>query len=366
MTTIGQNIRKLRKDRGWTQEELAAKLNLTPQAVSKWESEITSPDISQVIPLTALFGVSADVLFGIRPDSMEAEIEEAKKLCDLPETSNERAFEIWSELAARYPHNNRIRFELAMVHEFLASADEPMEVFQQHYREAAEIYEKIIDSSTDSALRSDAIRNLHFCYHVMEDVTNAVRVAEMAGNMCASREELLMKTRGYEKKNYYCQKVFRNYGESMAWSIMGMTFPDRKTEIFGYETALKILDLTYCDGDKAWIAYVYIYLYSDLAKMYGHEGDAEKTFEYLEKSREVCEFEDNLPLGEHRYATNPFMNELIYNRDWASTHNWRDYLLCHMEDDAFGFIRDTEKFREFTEKVRRMPGIEFPWGEVDF
>ena len=50
MTTIGQNIRKLRKDRGWTQEELAAKLNLSAQAVSKWESEVTSPDISQVIP----------------------------------------------------------------------------------------------------------------------------------------------------------------------------------------------------------------------------------------------------------------------------------------------------------------------------
>ena len=344
MTTIGQNIRKLRKDRGWTQEELAAKLNLSAQAVSKWESEVTSPDISQVIPLTALFGVSADVLFGIRPDGMEEEIAEAKRICDLPETSNERAFEIWTELSARYPHNNRIRFELALVHQYLASADEPREVFNQHYRDSAEIFEKILDG----------------------DVTNAVRTAEMSGNMCASREELLMSTKGYEKKNYYCQKVFRNHGEGMAWCLMGMTFPDRKTKIFGYETAVKILDLTYCDGDKAWISYVYIYLYTDLAKLYGLEGDAEKAFEYLEKSREVCEFEDNLPLGEHRYAGNPFMNELIYNRDWASTHNWRDYLLCHMEDDAFGFIRDTERFREFTEKVHQMPGIEYPWGEVDF
>jgi len=355
MMTIGQTIRKLRKDRGWTQEELAAKLNISAQAVSKWESEVTSPDISQVIPLTALFGVSADVLFGIRPDGMEEEIAEAKQICDLPETSNERAFEIWTELAARYPHNNRIRFELALVNTFM-----------EKYREAAEIFEKILDSSTDSALRSDAIYHMHHCYNTLGDVVNAVRTAEMSGNMCASREELLMSTKGYEKKNYYCQKVFRNHGEGMAWCIMGMAFPDRKTKIFGYETAVKILDLTYCDGDKAWIAYVHIYLYTDLAKLYGLEGDAEKAFEYLEKSREVCEFEDNNPLGEHRYATNPFMNEITYNHDLAYTHNQRDYLLCHMEDDAFGFIRNTERFREFTEKVRKMPGIEYPWGEVSF
>lgn len=366
MTTIGQNIRKLRKDRGWTQEELAAKLNLSAQAVSKWESEVTSPDISQVIPLTALFGVSADVLFGIRPDGMEEEIAEAKRICDLPETSNERAFEIWTELSARYPHNNRIRFELALVHQYLASADEPREVFNQHYRDSAEIFEKILDSSTDSALRSDAIYHMHHCYNTLGDTANAVRTAEMSGNMCASREELLMSTKGYEKKNYYCQKVFRNHGEGMAWCLMGMTFPDRKTKIFGYETAVKILDLTYCDGDKAWISYVYIYLFTDLAKLYGLEGDAEKAFAYLEKSRQVCEFEDNNPLGEHRYSGNPFMNEITYNHDLAYTHNQRDYLLCHMEDDAFGFIRDTERFREFTEKVHQMPGIEYPWGEVDF
>ena len=37
MTTIGKNIRKLRKERGMTQEELATRLNISAQAVSKWE-----------------------------------------------------------------------------------------------------------------------------------------------------------------------------------------------------------------------------------------------------------------------------------------------------------------------------------------
>ena len=62
MTTLGQNIRKLRKERGMTQEELAAKLNISAQAVSKWEMETCSPDVSQIVPLAALFGVWSSIL----------------------------------------------------------------------------------------------------------------------------------------------------------------------------------------------------------------------------------------------------------------------------------------------------------------
>ena len=64
MTTIGQNIRKLRKERGMTQEELAAKLNISAQAVSKWECNIANPDFSLIVPLAKLFKVSTDELLG--------------------------------------------------------------------------------------------------------------------------------------------------------------------------------------------------------------------------------------------------------------------------------------------------------------
>lgn len=177
MTTIGQNIRRLRKERGMTQEELAAGLNLSAQAVSKWESELCSPDISQVIPLTALFGVSADVLFGITPDAMEQDIEETKNICALPETTNEEALFLWKKLCQRYPHNNHIRFELATVYEYLASGDQPREFFEQHYRNAAEYYEKILDDSTDNELRSKTIGALHHVYNRLGQRENVLRIA---------------------------------------------------------------------------------------------------------------------------------------------------------------------------------------------
>ena len=72
---IGQNIKRLRKERNFTQEGLAEQLNISPQAVSKWENGFTSPDISQLLPLVSVFGVSADVLLGIDNRDEDAEVE---------------------------------------------------------------------------------------------------------------------------------------------------------------------------------------------------------------------------------------------------------------------------------------------------
>lgn len=72
--TMGQIIRRLRKERKLTQEELAELLGVTFQAVSKWENDTGMPDISQVIPLATVFGVSTDVLFGIQGQCNEKEV----------------------------------------------------------------------------------------------------------------------------------------------------------------------------------------------------------------------------------------------------------------------------------------------------
>ncbi len=58
----------LRKKSGWSQEELAEKLNVSRQAVSKWESAQSVPDMSRIIQLSELFGVSTDYLL---KDNME-------------------------------------------------------------------------------------------------------------------------------------------------------------------------------------------------------------------------------------------------------------------------------------------------------
>jgi len=65
MKTIGENIKIMRRKCGFTQEELATRLSVTPQAISKWENGNGTPDISQLIPLAQIFGITTDSLLGV-------------------------------------------------------------------------------------------------------------------------------------------------------------------------------------------------------------------------------------------------------------------------------------------------------------
>lgn len=60
---LGENIRKFRKEMNLTQEELADKIGVTYQAVSKWENAQSAPDVSFLPMLADLFGCSIDDLF---------------------------------------------------------------------------------------------------------------------------------------------------------------------------------------------------------------------------------------------------------------------------------------------------------------
>jgi len=60
--TMGEKIMKLRKARGWNQEELAERIGVTRQAVSRWESDSAKPDADKIVLLCDLFGISADYL----------------------------------------------------------------------------------------------------------------------------------------------------------------------------------------------------------------------------------------------------------------------------------------------------------------
>ena len=62
--TFGQRFSRLRKEKGLTQDDIALKVNISPQAVSKWENEISMPDISILGDLADILGVSLDELLG--------------------------------------------------------------------------------------------------------------------------------------------------------------------------------------------------------------------------------------------------------------------------------------------------------------
>lgn len=62
--TLGRRIARLRLERGMTQERLARELGVTAQAVSKWENDLSAPDIMSLPTLARTLGVTVDELLG--------------------------------------------------------------------------------------------------------------------------------------------------------------------------------------------------------------------------------------------------------------------------------------------------------------
>ena len=82
--SIGNRIAKYRKAKGMTQEELAAKLGVSSQAVSKWENDASSPDISLLPQLCQVLGVSADELLTGKSNEVRLlPVEQRKSLDEL-------------------------------------------------------------------------------------------------------------------------------------------------------------------------------------------------------------------------------------------------------------------------------------------
>ena len=81
--TIGKRIAARRKEKGYTQEEIAEHLGITAQAVSKWENDTSCPDISLLPALAEMLGTTVDALLsGKSPDTLRVLPPEERRSID--------------------------------------------------------------------------------------------------------------------------------------------------------------------------------------------------------------------------------------------------------------------------------------------
>ena len=83
---FAEHLMSLRKQRGWSQEELGSQIGVTRQTVSKWEMGQSTPELEKLVELSRLFGVSIDQLVGV---------EEAGERCE-PWEEPRRTCGVWS------------------------------------------------------------------------------------------------------------------------------------------------------------------------------------------------------------------------------------------------------------------------------
>ena len=110
---LGNKIRELRRSRNLTQEKLAASLNISAQAVSKWEMGASYPDMTMIPTLAAFFKVSLDELFDFDVSNVDKEIEEIRLEYGKYFWNNfEKAEQILLDGLKRYPASVQLKTEL--------------------------------------------------------------------------------------------------------------------------------------------------------------------------------------------------------------------------------------------------------------
>lgn len=188
---LSNNLRSLRKNHHLTQEELADALGLSPQTVSKWENNVTSPDISLLPLLADYYNISIDEL--LQYDSTSRKTEQ-KALAD-----KVHALRHSGELEAAYNllHGEIEKWALSagmnhllgsLAYELAKEKPEHSELFQEAIRQA----DKTILLDQYETGRSIQAKMLQcYCLHELGRQKEAIKFANTLPSLFSSREVVL-------------------------------------------------------------------------------------------------------------------------------------------------------------------------------
>ena len=145
---MGDKLRALRRGKKLTQEQLAEYLHISSQAVSKWETGASCPDLDMLLRLAAFYQVSTDELLDFDRRRIDAEVDAlvAESVPLRKDPAKAEAF--YRDALRRHPNNEVLLNCLLMV------------IPDERVKEKLEIGEKLLDCSRDDEIRLDVLRLL--------------------------------------------------------------------------------------------------------------------------------------------------------------------------------------------------------------
>ena len=224
---IGSKIKALRKTHDMTQESLAEYLGISPQAISRWESETCYPDIELLPALADVFNVTVDELLCI--DNQKKKIKIENYIASAHAMQNEGRFDeavkILREAISEYPSSFLIQVELACA---IGAMDNGQPVSKELCDEAIKLCSRILENCIDDALRMRAKSIQCFVYsRQMGDVGTAMKIADTLPDLLNCRDVVMAEVLKILPPNPLANAFIRGaivhmlllFGNSMAYQM---------------------------------------------------------------------------------------------------------------------------------------------------
>ena len=362
---IGLVIKNLRRKRGITQEKLAEYLNVTPQAVSRWECGFAYPEITSIPTIAAFFDVSCDILLGAETTTQEERIRaflaDHRKLAS--EGKKKERFALMKEAIRRFPGDFRILIEYAWdlssyPYDDFGGTSLQTEQICAINEEVVNICQHILDDCTDDKIRYSAISLMSMVYLDLDE-EKAVIAAERLPDFHETRNMTLFRVWDYDSDEHiaFFQENIATLAD-MLWfhirtAVWGITDSEAKVKLC--QKALSIYESLYENNDFG-ISWTYIgQIYETMADAYLLRGDVVKSIEALNKSLDAEVSYTTLEDG--ATYTSLLANKRIYRRE-----NYRKdsalspftHFLKQLEQQKYDIIRETAAFRTLTAKAENL------------
>ena len=223
MLHFKDKIKKLRKEKDMTQEQLAEYMGVSPQAVSRWETGATCPDIFALPALAELFGTTVDGLLGVDEKEKQKEIRSIISVAEekINRGVTDESIVCLREALNKYPNNEQLLCSL-MYALYVASEDE--ELCKAYDGEIVSIAYRIEQHSTDSDCRNEA-RNILFRHYC--DTNRKAEALQIAGRMArietCFESNIYWALEGEERISYLKEKMSDDL-RRLLWDISAYSY----------------------------------------------------------------------------------------------------------------------------------------------